>query len=245
MKFPTFKESLWFVLFAILFSTFSFAELTILPDYELVSSKRVSRTDMEFTYKVTLENTGDAVTDAVATVTSSSPHTTIVEAEVFFGDVDAAAIVNSEDTFALRQNRRYRFDPSSLSWSIAANPVEKPIFVEEIDGEIFYGKSVTDENNNEIFVFASDGATASQIEFGQDLSIPSRNPLLTNGFIEISGLSEPTPLLVTVKPSGNAGYLLIFDSENELLTRTPYGADVNGNILFRVSGTKVVFAITK
>ncbi len=91
-------------------------------DYEYAGARRVSRTDYEFTYRITVRNGGDALANVVATAASSAPFTTIVDATVDVGDVAAGATVLTTDTFTFRQNRRYRFNPDSIVWSFAADP---------------------------------------------------------------------------------------------------------------------------
>jgi len=95
------------------------AELVIDRNYQLVSKKRVGRTAYEYTYQVNVDNNGPDARKVTATVTSSSPHTTIIDGEVSFGDVSAAGTVTGADTFTLRQDRRYSFDPAALSWAVS------------------------------------------------------------------------------------------------------------------------------
>lgn len=94
------------------------AELVIDQNYKLISSARFGRTAYDYTYQVNITNNESDVQDVTAIVTSSSPNTTIIDGNVNFGDVAATTTVASTDTFTIRQNRRYPFEPSSLTWEI-------------------------------------------------------------------------------------------------------------------------------
>lgn len=110
-----------FVAFLILFASPVAAELTR-GDLILVSSKRVSRVAFEYTYRVEVTNTGPAVQDLAATVTSTSPGTVIVEGGLSFGEVSTDTTVTSADTFTLRQDRRFPFDPDALDFAVTFEP---------------------------------------------------------------------------------------------------------------------------
>ena len=92
-------------------------------DRDLVSSQRVNRMLTDFEYTITVRNTAAALSNVVGTVTSSSPNTTIVEGEIILGDVGANSDTQSTDTFTLRQNRRFPFNPEDLVYSFVADPV--------------------------------------------------------------------------------------------------------------------------
>lgn len=95
------------------------AELVIDHNYQLVSSTRVGRTAYDYTYQVNITNNGSDVQNVTAAVSSGSLNTTIIDGNVNFGDVaGGGTIVTSTDTFSFRQNRKYAFDSSSLSWEI-------------------------------------------------------------------------------------------------------------------------------
>jgi len=95
----------------VLFVGSASAELVIDQSYQLISSARVDRTSYDYTYQV-------SITNVTATVTSSSSNTTIIDGGVGFGNVGAGETVAGTDTFTIRQNRRYAFDPSALSWEV-------------------------------------------------------------------------------------------------------------------------------
>lgn len=85
-------------------------------NYTLVSTRRVTRVLYDYTYEAELTNTGPPVTGVIATVTSTSPNTGIVDGEVQFGPVASGGTVQSSDTFTIRQDRQYPFDPGALMW---------------------------------------------------------------------------------------------------------------------------------
>lgn len=93
----------------------------------LLNSKRVSRTDYEYTYTVDLTNTGANTTNTTATVNSTSSHTTVIDGDLTFGDVATNTTATSSDTFTIRQNRRYPFDPASIEinimWPVADSSI--------------------------------------------------------------------------------------------------------------------------
>jgi hypothetical protein len=104
------------LLLSVIFVGPAFGELTI-GDYTLIDSKRVSRVVYEYTFQAQVSNDGAAASNVVAQASSSSEHTIIVDGELAFGDVPAGATVTSSDTFTLRQDRRYPFDQSAVSWN--------------------------------------------------------------------------------------------------------------------------------
>lgn len=85
---------------------------------QLVSSVRSGRTTFDYTYTITVQNGSRALTNATATVTSSSPATIVVKNTVSIGDLPASATKTSTDTFTIRQDRTIPFDPSTLRWTV-------------------------------------------------------------------------------------------------------------------------------
>lgn len=101
------------------------ASLTV-TDINKVSSARVSRTDFEYTYEVTVINDNGPVENVSAIVSTSATGTTITEALVEFADIGAFASSTSTGTFTLRQNRRYSFNPSFLNYQFTYNQLPLP-----------------------------------------------------------------------------------------------------------------------
>ncbi len=117
MSIRHFSICLTVILSILLTSPYAFAGLIIDTQYSLVSSARVSRTEIEYTYSAKLTNTDDNANNVTATVTSASENTVIIDGELSFGDVPNGYTVTSQDTFTIRQNRRFAFDPADLTWS--------------------------------------------------------------------------------------------------------------------------------
>jgi hypothetical protein len=85
----------------------------------LVGERRISRVVFEYTYRVELVNVGPAVAALSAQVTSTDPNTTIVDGALQFGAVAANGRALSVDTFALRHDRRFPFNPAALGFKFA------------------------------------------------------------------------------------------------------------------------------
>ncbi len=105
----------------LLLPTLSAAEVAV-GELTLISSARVSRVAVDFTYKVNLNNTGGAVENVTATVSSTASATTIIEGSLSFPDIAAGGTVTSSDTFTLRQDRRFAFDSNALVFDIQYTP---------------------------------------------------------------------------------------------------------------------------
>jgi len=91
---------------------------------EQVGRQRVDRTNFLFTYRPTLENGGTSAARVVATVASTSPHTAVLDRRVSFDDVVANRSTPANDTFTIRHDRSFQFDPDSLVWSFESDPIE-------------------------------------------------------------------------------------------------------------------------
>jgi hypothetical protein len=87
---------------------------------ERVSSARISRTVFEFIYRIRVTNVGEELGGVIATLSSLSPATEVVDMHVEVGDIPAGGTVSSNDTFTIRHDRTVPFDPSALSWTIDA-----------------------------------------------------------------------------------------------------------------------------
>lgn len=102
-------------------------EPTISKQYTLVKKVQISRTEYDFTYKAELINGDASIKNVRATVSSSPPHTSVIDGGVAFSDAQAGERLTGLDTFTIRQNRSYPFDPASLTWSVlfdSAAPVQ-------------------------------------------------------------------------------------------------------------------------
>ncbi|MDE2372313.1 MAG: PEP-CTERM sorting domain-containing protein [Burkholderiales bacterium] len=101
------------------------AQLSV-DHYDLTGNQRANRTQFDYTYQVTFRNQGGALKDAVATVTSRSPATLIIDGSVNIGTMAANANTTSYDTITIRQDRTLPFDPASLAWQFSSNPSNRP-----------------------------------------------------------------------------------------------------------------------
>ena len=90
----------------------------VICNYTLISSKAATRTDYDITFQGKLTNTGQDAAGATATLTSSSIYTKVIDGSLSFGPVGTGQTVTSTDTFVIRQNRTYQYDPSALHWTI-------------------------------------------------------------------------------------------------------------------------------
>ena len=108
-------------LFALTYGTSWAADRTI-GNYTLVSSRRLSSTDFEYVYKAQVINTGPALKNVLATVTSTNSATSIVQGTLSFGDVAAGATVTSLNTAVFNQNRAQAFDLTKLAWTVSGTP---------------------------------------------------------------------------------------------------------------------------
>jgi len=119
MKYLYYLSYIAFIGIQFLFSNIVLAqEPTIDSQYILVTQQRISRIETDFIYRVKVINSGDAIKNVVATVLSTSENTTIIDGGVEFNDILAGMSSESIDTFTIRQNRRFAFDPNSLIWDI-------------------------------------------------------------------------------------------------------------------------------
>ncbi len=91
-----------------------------MTDRQLVSKQRVSRSDIDYTYTLTVHNAGVPLTGVVVTVSSLSNRTVIQQAEVALGILDSGS-TQSTETFVLRQDRRVPFDPADLVFTFTAD----------------------------------------------------------------------------------------------------------------------------
>lgn len=86
--------------------------------YILEKKQRVDRTNYDFSYRVKITNTGVAIKNVHAIVSSSSANTVVIDGSVQFNDIPAGGASLSIDTFTIRQNRLFPFNPNSLVWNV-------------------------------------------------------------------------------------------------------------------------------
>jgi hypothetical protein len=108
----------FFVVILLLAPSFAFSQDFEINNFTLISKERVSRVEYDYTYEADITNSGPDAQDVIATVTSNSPYTLIIDGEINFGDVAAGSTITCSDTFTIRQNRRYPFNWSDLNWDV-------------------------------------------------------------------------------------------------------------------------------
>src|SRR5262245_21379276 len=87
--------------------------------YRLVSVVRVSHFELEYSYTAQAVNLGHSpARECVATATSCSRSTRIVDGSLHFTEVPARGRATSDDTFRFRRNKRDAFDPIALTWRV-------------------------------------------------------------------------------------------------------------------------------
>ncbi|NWG14601.1 MAG: DUF11 domain-containing protein [Acidobacteria bacterium] len=90
--------------------------------YMLVDMRQATRHEYDFAYLAVLKNDGPAVRDVKATLKNRDRHTKVIQGSLYFGDVAAHRSKLSLNTFIIRVDRRYGFDPRDLSWEISYLP---------------------------------------------------------------------------------------------------------------------------
>lgn len=117
-------------------------ELTV-NGYTQIAKDRVSRTEFTYTYSAAITNNGPAVEDVSASLSSSSPRTQVVDGDLEFGAVAAGTSVQSQDTFTIRQDRRYPIDWTLLTWTVDSTPVGAGHVIDSYGGTFEYPGGLT------------------------------------------------------------------------------------------------------
>ena len=97
--------------------------------YHQTAVTRYNRTEFDFTYTASIDNSSDQTFGNVrATLTSLTAKTKVTDGELTFGTVSGLQSVPSQDTFTIRQDRSVPFDASKLVWTVKVNnpPVANP-----------------------------------------------------------------------------------------------------------------------
>ncbi|MEN0037911.1 MAG: hypothetical protein AAGC78_12635 [Cellvibrio sp.] len=82
-----------------------------------LSETRITRTEYDYVFAVTVKNGSQVVTNAAQTLTSSGPGTSIIDGSVILGDLAANAQVTPADTIKIRHDRSIPFNQSAFVWS--------------------------------------------------------------------------------------------------------------------------------
>jgi hypothetical protein len=84
-----------------------------------VSERRVSRTEYEYTFTVTVQNGPWNLTGATAALLSAGRGTTILQSVVSVGDLASWTTKKTAETITIRQDRTLPFNKADLVWDIA------------------------------------------------------------------------------------------------------------------------------
>ena len=183
MKFFSLKISM--LLFCFLFLVPVVATAT--PDleivnYTLLSKKRVTRTVYEYEYQAVIANNGSDAENVTASLTVSSTNTTLVDGDLSFGNVPEAELVTSTNTFKIRQNRLYPFDPSAMEWNIQYD--ESPQTSISVEAGLSnVAISIGDSQNIAYIVtFSSNSSDSYNINFEQQITPNNGGVSLTTDY---------------------------------------------------------------
>ena len=159
------------------FSLGSYAQDFTVVEQIKDSSRRVSRTHMEFTYFVVIENPGPRFDSVNAIVSSTSSNTTIIDADLDFGSVESAAQATSINTFRFRQDRRVPFDPSVFDFTFTTSTSNTiPVADAGPDQTVARGSTVNLDGS------ASSDGDGDSLSFSWEfLSIPSGSAATLSG----------------------------------------------------------------
>ena len=95
---------------------------------QTVTETRIQRTVFEYVMQISVTNSDTKTARGViATVTSTSPKTTIVEGSVSFGNIAPGLAAAGADTFTLRHDRTVPFDPAVLQWTFVKVPADPTV----------------------------------------------------------------------------------------------------------------------
>lgn len=166
----------------------SFAALqdVVVRDLNVVDSRRVGRGLVQYTFTIAVDNPAEPLANVVATVSSASPNTVVIDATVDIGDLDTGNVTPA-DTFSIRQNRRYRFDPAALTWSISGDTVvtnQAPVAAAGADQAVTAGTTVNLDGSG------SSDADNDPLSYAWSLQVPAGSSAV------LSGADSATPAFV-------------------------------------------------
>lgn len=94
------------------------AHAALIASARQIAALRISPTLYEYTYQVTVRNTGPAVTNVKAFVASPLPNVTVLDDVSVIGDLDFGLRVTSNDTVRVRVDRSQPYRASDLRWTV-------------------------------------------------------------------------------------------------------------------------------
>jgi hypothetical protein len=100
-------------------------DLMRVVSYELVSQKRVGRTDFEYEYALTAENnTATDYSGVFVTLSSTQANAQLIDARADIGAFNRFSKKKAADTIKVKVNRSSPFDPKTLSFAFDNNTLE-------------------------------------------------------------------------------------------------------------------------
>lgn len=106
---------------------------------ELVNQVRTGRTSFDYTYRIRVQNGATPLANARAVATSNVATTVVIKGTVALGDLAANALVTSQDTFTIRQDRQAAYSPSTITWQVLGDtttPVARALATLEASGQL-------------------------------------------------------------------------------------------------------------
>ena len=159
--------------------------------YNLLSSYRSSTYQYYYTFTTSATNTNSTPYSYVlGTLTSSNANTVVVSGAVEFGLIPAGGSATGLTSFTILQDRRYTFDPSSLSWSFtgstssAVGTTTDSVTVSESASSVPYGTGLN-------LTASVVPATATGTVTFYDGPFPVGTSTLTSGTASLTGVALP------------------------------------------------------
>ena len=164
---------------------------------QTVTETRIQRTVFEYVMQISVTNSDTKTARGViATVTSNSPRTTIVEGSVTFGSIAPGLAAAGADTFTLRHDRTVPFDPAGLQWTFVKVPAD-PTVAAPSSPTMLTSATVAGTTDAGASLEIVGGAQTITGVF--NLSVPLQanrlNPLFVTAF-NPAGRSAPVPVAV-------------------------------------------------
>ena len=85
----------------------------------LVATNRISRTQFDYTFVLTVRGNTKNYSSGAFTATTDAPGTVVIDGAVETGPIEAMRSLRPSDTITLRQDRQFAFDKSRLKFSFA------------------------------------------------------------------------------------------------------------------------------
>ena len=146
------------------------------------------------------------------------------------------------ETGSSRQRARAVFDATLFANQV--DMIENP----ENTPDDIKGVTKSDLNGNQVttYIYGAVEATAVKITEGIDFGKPEKFEIVTNGFIQITYPPEiKKPQIIGIRPSKKGNTVLVHDSKNGFMKKTPFMVNDDNEIVFKVEpiNGKIIFSI--